>query len=422
MAIKFTKYINITSGVGGTALVANRELIARVFTDNVLIPPGTILEFTNASDVGTYFGSSSEEYARAAFYFSFVSKNITAPQKISYARWVDEDVAPLIFGGRLTASLSDLTAISDGTFTLTIGATSHEVLGLDFTGAMSLADVADVVQTEINTFSGTQWTAATVEYDSSRGAFNFVGGDAVAAVITVTPGITGTQVAGLLGWDSAHSAIFSDGAVTQTITELLDTATDITNNFGSFVFIPELDLDQITEAATWNATENVMFQYHVPVALADYADYSAALIGFEGTGVTVSETAGEYPEMLPTAITASTDYNARNSVQNFMFQQANLTASVTDTTLSNSLDAARINYYGATQTAGRNLSFYQRGFLMGGSTAPVDMTTYANEQWFKDAAGVDHAATSCVSGSFLECPRSHTSSRVFAISYRFSVK
>jgi len=53
MAIKFTKYINITSGVGGTALVANRELIARVFTDNVL-SPRNILEFTNASDVGTY--------------------------------------------------------------------------------------------------------------------------------------------------------------------------------------------------------------------------------------------------------------------------------------------------------------------------------------------------------------------------------
>jgi hypothetical protein len=33
------------------------------------------------------------------------------------------------------------------------------------------------------------------------------------------------------------------------------------------------------------------------------------------------------------------------------------------------------------------LDFYQRGVMMGLATDPVDMNTYANEMWFKDAVG-----------------------------------
>jgi len=69
-----------------------------------------------------------------------------------------------------------------------------------------------------------------------------------------------------------------------------------------------------------------------------------------------------------------------------MYQQGDLTPSVTTNALADLYDPLRVNYYGQTQTAGTNISFYQRGVLMGGDTAPVDMNVYANEIWFKDAA------------------------------------
>ncbi len=86
-------------------------------------------------------------------------------------------------------------------------------------------------------------------------------------------------------------------------------------------------------------------------------------------------------------ILAATDYRHRNATQNYMFQQATLTPSVTTTRESDRLDALRVNYYGRTQTAGQTRDFYQRGVLMGGASAPTDMNVYANEQWLKDAAG-----------------------------------
>jgi len=60
---------------------------------------------------------------------------------------------------------------------------------------------------------------------------------------------------------------------------------------------------------------------------------------------------------------------------------------VQDDPTATTLDNARVNYYGRTQTAGQFLDFFQRGVMMGLATDPVDMNTYANEMWFKDAAG-----------------------------------
>ena len=382
MAIAFTKYIDITSSVGGAEIVPQQELILRIITTNPLLPTGSLIEFTSAAAVGAYFGTSSEEYSRSVPYFSRVSKSGTRAKKISFVRWVDTDVAPMIFGSKLTSALSAFTAIEDGTLTLIIGGVTNTMTAMDFSGALSLAAVAAIIQAAIRTKTGVQWTGATVTYDATRGAFNFVGGDEVVATISSSSTGSGTDIRTLMGWSS--SAIFSSGSLEQSITDMLESSTESSDNFGTFLFIPVLTLEQVVEAAEWNATQNVKFQYEVPVALDDAATWQAALVEMEGTCLTISEVVGEYPEQLPATAIAATDYNQVNAVQNMMYQQQDgLTPSVTDTQTSDTLDALRVNYYGQTQSAGANISFYQRGFLMGGATAPIDINTYANEQWLK---------------------------------------
>jgi hypothetical protein len=384
MPISITRYVDITSFVGASSAVAERQLIARLFDDNNLIPTNSMIDFTSATDVGNYFGLSSEEYNRALFYFSFISKNATRPQSITFARWIDADVAPMIFGAVKSQLLSTYTAITSGSFSMTIGGVTHSFTGLDFSAAVSLANVASIIQTAINAESGTQWTAATVTYNSTRNSFNFVGGDAVVADISVNEGTSGTPIAAIIGW--LAGAILSDGALTQTITEVLTSSAQTSNNFGSFLFIPTLSIDQVTEAATWNYGQNVNYEYMVRLENIDNAaPYNAALANLGGTGITLATLSGEYDEELPMAIMAATNYDAANSVQNYMFQQANLTAKVTDDTTANLLDGYRINYYGQTQNAGQDISFYQRGILMGPTTSPLDMGAYANECWLKSA-------------------------------------
>jgi hypothetical protein len=386
MAISIRKYIDIVSGIGAGSVVRRRDLIGRLFSTNPLIPTKSLIEFDDLESVLTYFGATSEEYKRAAFYFGWVSKNITRAKKIAFARWADVAVPAQIFGNTDAKALATFTAIADGSFNLTVGAQVATISALNLTGAASLAAVAALIEDAIQLEVGAQFTTATVVYNATRGSFDFTSGTTGAAVISVAAAGVGTDLLGPLGW-TGLGAILSDGAAAETITDVLTESADASNNFGSFLFLPTLTIEEVEEAAVWNTAQNVLYQFMVPVLEADTAAYYAALAGYAGIAVTLSETANEYPEMIPMMILAATNYSARNSVQNYMFQIFNITPGVTTTTKSNDLDALRVNYYGRTQTAGQNLDFYQRGVLMGLPVNPVDMNVYANEQWLKDAAG-----------------------------------
>lgn len=394
MPINFTKYVDITSGVGGNNAVRQRDLITRIFTSNPLVPTNSFVEFTDIESVGSYFGTASEEYARAQFYFGWISKNITTPEKISFARYAPSATAPHIYGDKSIAqALASWNLITAGTFVLsmglnTMGDAETETVGpINFSGAGSLSAVATLIQSAVRSFPGALWTAATVVWNSSRGSFDLTGGTTGEATISVAAGTGGSDIAEQLGWLSVGT-ILSDGTDAASITDTLADSAQVSNNFGSFLFIPTLTQDQIVEAATWNDTQNVRYMYLVPVTDSNASAISAATMAYSGTALTLSIFSGEYPEMAPGIIMAATNYDARASVQNYMFQIfPGLTASVTDTATSDTYDNLRVNYYGNTQTAGQVLNFYQRGTLTGESQDPVDQNVYANEAWLKDAAG-----------------------------------
>jgi len=386
MSIDITRYVAITSGEAATGGVPQRELIGRLFSESAKVPTDAIIEFTNAADVGAYFGTSSVEYLRAAFYFGFVSKSLTAPRKLSFGRHARTASPARIYGAVPIGSLIQFQAVTAGTLSLTIGAQTANLTGINFGAAVSLAGVASILQTAIQAAVGAQFTTATVTYDAVAGAFNFVAssGQTAAADISVNAAAAGS-IATLMGW--SLGAVFSPATPVQTITEALTASAEISNNFGSFAFVStSLTVDETVEAATWNGALNVQYLFSARTTEANAVSLSAAIYGLAGSGLTLAPLTTEYPEQLPMMVLAATDYTRPGSVQNYMYQQAGLTPSVTTDTLANLYDPLRVNYYGQTQTAGQQISFYQRGVLMGGDTAPVDMNVYANEIWFKDAA------------------------------------
>lgn len=386
MAINQNKYINITSTVAAGEAVSVRELILRIFTTNPLVPTQSFIEFSNASQVGTYFTTSSEEYKRAQVYFNYIAQNGSQPQKISYASYTPTDAAPLIFGIPGNYQLSTFTPITNGAISLTLGGITHILTGIDFSADVSLAAVALTLQNKIQGADvSTQWSAATVTYDTIRKCFNLTGGDATTANVSTALAGSGTELLNLIGWGSL--AIFSNGLVAQSITNTLENSASVSNNFGSFLFMPNnlLTIDEYVEAATWNVSQNNLYQLLVPVTLSNSSAWQSALLGLAGTGITILQT-NEFHEQDPGMFLAATDYNKRDAAINYMFKQVSgQTPTVTDTTTALSLDAIKVNYYGATQTAGQQVYFYQNGYLQGGSTDATDMNVYANEQWLKSA-------------------------------------
>jgi len=381
MSISIRRYVDIASGVGAGAGVRERELITRIFTINPMLPPSTIAEMTSASDVATYFGSTSEEYKRAAFYFGWVSKTIKRPPKISFARWADTASAARIYGKVADYALGAFTGITAGTFGLTLAGTTQTVGPVNLSTATSLSDVATLIQTAIRAETGPAFVGAVVTYNATRKSFDLVSGTVGAGNVIVTAGSPDLSVP--LGWTTG--AIFADGAASETITQTLTRSADISTNFASYLFQRALSTTEHAESAAWNDTQNVSYIYLVPTNSATAAATSAALLPISGSAVTLSNLATEYPEMAPGMVLAATDYAKVNAVENYMYQTFSLTPSVQTNADADLYDALRINYYGRTQTAGQSIDLYQRGVMMGGAQDPVDINVYANEIWLKDA-------------------------------------
>ena len=378
MAITSNRYVDITSGVGGAAAVGTRELLLRLMTANELVPTGSVLQFSDADSVLEYFGSTSEEYKQAAFYFGFISKVITTPKNIQFGRWADADTNSQVFGAKV-AKL-DVIKLLSGNITFSIGGVESVITLPDLSSASTYADVALSIQNVMTGMAGTPVELATFVFDAQRSGFVFESNVDKDGEILITGSNT---VLTPLGLDTA--AIFSNGVEKQEPVEAVSQLAELNNNMGSFSFIEDIDLAQIIEVANWNLGRNIEFQYQVKCLTSEAVAYEDALIGFGGTGVTLYEPANsDYPWLLPCALLASQQFDKPAASANYMYQNdARLKPVVNNTSDSKKFDDLRMNYIGLTQENGTNLQFYQRGVLMGGAQYPSAMGVYANEQWLK---------------------------------------
>lgn len=387
--ISMSRYVNITSGVGAGAAVAQRQLILRLVTTNSVLPPGVVGLFDNADDVGSYFGITSEEYKRALAYFAFISKNINSPQQLSFTRWVTAAIAAMIVGDTSPKSLPALKAITAGTLTINSGSTPINMTGIDLSAATDLTNVAALLQTAIRAETDPELTGASVIYNTNTNQFTLTGTTTGSGSLTVTPNPSDpNDLSVLLGWGTT-GAVNVPGQAADSADQAIAKSAAINNNFGSFVFCnatPAMGNSDIEAVAAWNAAQNNTYLYSVHTSMANASALYDLVKGFSGTCLNLFDPTkpDDYVEQSPCEILAATDYDAVNSTQNYMFYQfPNRNITVTDDPTANTADSFRLNYIGATQNAGQTLAFYQRGYLCGGSQDATDINTYANEMWMK---------------------------------------
>lgn len=386
--ISQSRYINIISGIGANAAVAQRQLIMRLITQNTLLPPGIVMEAANADAVGAYFGVNSEEYKRAVRYFKFVSKSVTAPSLISFARWVNAPIAPLVIGDTTAKSLAALNALSAGTMTINVDNTAVNITGVSLTSAANLTAAAATLQTAIRATANAQLTTANVTYNTNTNQFVLTGSTTGSGSITVTPTGTANDISPLIGWGTSGT-VYAAGQAADTAVAAVAKSAAISNNMGSIVFCTPaspLTGPDIQAVSAWNSTQNNMYIYSVAVTLSGLAALFALVKGNAGTALNIlsSTLPNDYVEQSPCEVLAATNYNKAGASQNYMWQIfADRNITVSDDATADLADSNRANYIGVTQQAGQPLAFYQRGVLCGGATAATDIGVYANESWLK---------------------------------------
>lgn len=386
MPISQSKYVAITSGIGGASAASRKDLGLRLFTTNALFPLNTVLEFTSAADVSNFAGATSQEAKIAAAYFGWVSKSVNTPRKISFCGASLTAAAPFLRSTQEVKALSSFTEITNGALVLSMGGSSYTVSSLNFSSATSYADIASALQTGVraNTAGGTLWTAATVTYNAETASFKLTGGATGENIITfATTPASGTDISGLIGWSEDTAPILSNGTDAATLTDILNTSVELSDNFASYSFIGfSLTADSISEIGTWNDNQNYLFMYCGDVG-ASYTAIINAAAAHQGMAINYQPFNDVLPAyLMPATILAATDYSNVNGTVNYMFQQFPSQAVTVDTNaLANTLDPLHINYNGQTQKAGQKIEFYQDGYLADGT----DIAVYANEIWLKDA-------------------------------------
>ena len=379
MAISQTKYVNIVSTVGGAETVAQRELIGRIFTQSLLVPADSVIEFSGGAisalaSIADYFGVTSNEYSRAADYFSFVSKKGTQPSKISFAHYSGGDDTGSMLIGDTKLSLDAIKAITDGSLVLTSGETDYTVSSLNFSSVTSFADAATTLSTAVSTATS---AAFVVTYMSNEGRF------AISAAADDVVDIAVNDTATTEAFGFATNTIYQPGnPTTPSKVETLTDMTAVSNNFLSFMFMGTVTSEEAAQIAEWVAAQNVRYMFCLNATTQSSAESLAESLA-NYTGVALSFDPEDKVQILPMCAFAAIDYTRPNASINMMYQQhPAMTASVYTDSVSNSLDSKRVNYYGRTQQAGQWIDFYQKGVLMGEIS---DMGVFTNEAWLKDA-------------------------------------
>lgn len=382
MPIKSTLYVNITSGVIGADSVAVQELTGRRFSTSPLVPSTSIISVLSGG-AQDYFGASSDEARFASQYFSYVSPApVSRAKNLQFAAYAPNGRAPALFGARSNTPVTEFQAVNSGVLSLQFGNTPITVSWIDLTTALSYAEVATIVQGAIRAAGSAnpQYSDAVVSY--SNGKFTIYGGVSEAAQAIFFAN-TGQDVGAMMGLSDV-GAVASDGLPAQTPLEAFLLAEQVSDSFGSATFSDlQMTLDQAEELALYVKGENVKYQLYLSVSRANYQEWYDRLSSIGSVGLILNATMGEYKEALPMAIMAATDYTRRNATINYMFRQGAFSYDVTTTAEALTLDARRVNYYGNTAVAGQQIRFFQRGFLLGNATDPLDMNVHANEQWFK---------------------------------------
>lgn len=375
MSISIERYVSITSGVAGAQAVAQRELIGLRFSTNPEVPVGSHVVVANADDALDYFGASSDEYKFAAQYFEYTSPApASRAEKLRFAAHVDVARPARIYGEDVATTLGELQAITAGSLVITLAGVTQTVSSINLSAEISFAGIVSELTTKISAV----FPGSSVDFDALSGTFNLITGSIGAADISVTS----TELSELLGWGAG--AILSPGSAALSPVESLQAAGQVSDSFGSFSFGATLTTSEIVEVATYNASLNLKYMYLQSVTTATAQAVSAAVLGIPSVGLVLNATAGEFKESIPQAIMAATNYSRRSATVNYMYRQVGgMTSDVSTDDGADLYDALRVNFYGNTANASREISFFQKGFLCGGATDALDMGVHANEQWLK---------------------------------------
>lgn len=341
-----------------------------------------IRSYSTIEQVAADWSANTEVYKCALAYFSQQPK----PTSLKVSTRYETDQSAELRGGA-SNTLASFTAISDGSFTISIDGSSQDITGLDFSADLSLDDVASAIQIALQAVASGGYTLATCTHDGNRFFITSgtTGATSTISFLTSVSPATGTDISSLLQMRQGEGTK-SNGIDGETITASLNAIENIDSDWYGLVFTKEVrDLviinteDAVEAAANWCEARVKVFA-NTTNDIDSYDSVSTTDIGYllkaadlRRTITTYSSYSDQYPSASILGRAFTVNFSQVNSVITLKFKQLpTITVESLTQNQKNVLDNKNINSY---ISVGGN-SFFSESIM-------------ANSVFFDEVHGVD---------------------------------
>lgn len=377
MTIPASQLVDITPRVIGGGL-SGLAFVGTMLSKNAALPTATAVPFYSQSAVGEYFGTNSDEYKLAGNYFIADSNSSRKPDVLWFYKQSDAAEKAWL-RGTAPQPLADLQDVTDGSFAITVDGTVLDAVGLDFSSAISYADVATIIEGALS--------GITCNWDSNFGALVIKSSTSGEESTISYAGPSdasgaGTDVSGMLG---LTGGTLSQGGDAKTLTETMEGVVNSNSNFWSFMPVWQETSTEALELATWCNNQGVRFMYAMVDASNDgLTPNNAACLAKQVAdffGVAPIYNTKELGAMTM-GIGAALNPAQLNGRKTWAYkQQSGLAYTVDKETAAPVLLANGYNFYGDYATASNQFKLFQNGQISGNAKW---LDTYYGQVFIRD--------------------------------------
>lgn len=335
--------VTVTVSAEQQAASSTGQSLTCLFGASTVLPSGERFGlYTNLAAVGATFPQNSPEYLAAQVFFG------QQAGMLMIARMFAAAVPAEIIGAVTGKQLADFHTINNGSLSISIDGVAENIVGIDLTGAASLAGVAAAIQTAIDATKA----GVTVSYSGTQFILRSgtTGVTSTLAVATAAP--AGTDLAPLLGFRAQDQPILTQGQAAETVAQSLAAVYALNPfYFLSLVYSP-VDAD-IEAAATWALAQGCVLGYTTsapgcPVAATNTDIGSVLKTSTNNRVIGAFDLAGNNPFLIVSALARRSmiDYTGTDTDEILMFKQLpGCSVSNINTTQRKALDGKNLNYY-----------------------------------------------------------------------------
>ncbi|WP_192881058.1 MULTISPECIES: DUF3383 domain-containing protein [unclassified Photorhabdus] len=244
----------VSNIVNVTINMAPRAAQSRNFGSLLIVGASHVIDtherlrlYSDIDGVGADFGLDTPEYQAAALYYSQSPR----PVDLHIGRWVKDQAFAALRGAILTKqqqqAISHFTAITDGSFKLTINGKEAAYNGIDLSKETNLNGVAQRVAEKLRECS--------VTWDASRFVISLQASGSIGYVSSAT---TGTYIGDLLKLDKVSGATAIEPAKAETLAEAVATLGSVSGGwYGLVVADNTLTDDDVLSVADYIESASV---------------------------------------------------------------------------------------------------------------------------------------------------------------------